>query len=644
MALKMTIGGVPRSMFVNSLNVADRLGQAPTASIDIREVVPTTLVTVGEEVVIYDDAVTETIRQSVPSPNPPGLRYEPSNEGSIEAVVPHQTRASGTIEGIFANLYNLPDLRLLGVVADMFIFGGYVMDGWASQWVQLGLYFKVSDGNYYYAARFYTGTYGVNHTFIISTTKVELDTSVRMSVTWTTTTNTALEIFINGTSEGTATATGAMTRTTPTDPDTIHLSGKGANYGIGQYFADIRIWDDVRTPTEISTNKFTRLTGADLTDANLEAYWMCDEMTGTTCNDSGPNNNDATLLDDGDGFLIWRVAPDPWLPNSGPTCTDATVPLRYFGGRVNSANYVISEIDATTGKMLIIQHIGLIGYAEACNRKIVDENFMSTHDGKYYCNYLGLHLLDPEGIGYGCIPNGSATFAVPDWTAATCKKALDDIYTATGWIWYIDPYKELRYHAQGYKTAPFNIADADSPSYYLANSMTVDLDKQDYFNQILARIALQVAGVTNTYLIRISNTAEIVARATAEGTSGVYTHWVDITNAASLDQGIALAQGLLTNGSTMGKIVNYTTRTGGLRPGQTQSIENADLGVSGTFLIESVEVTQNYPDLYYKVTASSWKRYKNSSLQNTLTSALNAVRNWTQSLTSYNDVPYVPTY
>jgi len=44
------------------------------------------------------------------------------------------------------------------------------------------------------------------------------------------------------------------------------------------------------------------------------------------------------------------------------------------------------------------------------------------------------------------------------------------------------------------------------------------------------------------------------------------------------------------------------------------------------------------------VTASSWKRYKNSALQNTLQSNFNATRNWTQALATITDVPYVPTY
>jgi len=631
------VGGNWRSIFVDSLKLNHRLGQPSTAMFDIREALPGTLVTQGQEVIIYSGDV-ETINQTVPSPNPPGLRYESGSQGYIRADITHDARTSGTIEGVFANLYNLPDLSLppFSRTTDYFAVGGILTQFDGSSWVEFGIYWKYSDKKYYYAVKFYTS--GSNETYIISTSTVVLDTSTRLSVTWTTTTNTALELYINGTSEATGTATGSMTRSTPTTDDVVAITGKGAPE-IGQYFADIRIWRDVRTATEIDDNAFTRLTGADLTDTNLDLYWMCDEGTGTTITDSGTYGNDGTLTDEGDGYLKWSTAPDPWLANSGPSCTSAEVAEVYFGGRVSSVSYELQE------PSVLIQHVKLIDYSEVCNRRVVNQNFMSSHDGKYYCNYIGLHILAPEGIGYGCIPAGSSTFSVPDWTAATAKKALDDVYTATGWIWYIDPYKELRYHAIGYKTAPWNIADADDPSHYLANSMSVTLDRNDYYNQILARIMLQVAGVQTTEQIRISNTAEIVARAAAEGTTGIYQHWEDITNAASLEQGISLAQGMLTNASTMGKTVTYTTRNPvGLKVGQTQTIENSSLGISGSFLIESIDVTMRYPDMYYKVTASSWKRYKNSTLQNTLLSNFNAGRNWTQALSNFVDVAYVPTY
>jgi hypothetical protein len=100
----------------------------------------------------------------------------------------------------------------------------------------------------------------------------------------------------------------------------------------------------------------------------------------------------------------------------------------------------------------------------------------------------------------------------------------------------------------------------------------------------------------------------------------------------------------ITNASTMGQTVKYQMRHPCLRVGMTQTIQNADLGVSGTFLIEQLDIAQVYPDLVCTVTASSWKRYKNSSLVNMLANSFQAVRNWTQAYASYTVVPYTPTH
>jgi hypothetical protein len=292
----------------------------------------------------------------------------------------------------------------------------------------------------------------------------------------------------------------------------------------------------------------------------------------------------------------------------------------------------------------LIQHITLIDYSEAANRHIVGENFLSSHSGKYFAQYVGSHCLAPEGIGYYCVPNGSPSMAAPDWRTALAKKALDDIYTSTEWMWYVDPYKEFRYQPRGYKLAPFNIADTDSPSNYLVNSMVVTLDKSDYYNRLKARIQLNVSGVATNQIITISNDAEIAAMAAREGTSGVYEHWEDITNAGTVEQGIDMGQGMLYKASTLGMTVNYQTLKPGLRAGQVQTIQNAEFGLSGDFLIEQVNIVQTYPVLKYSVTATSWLRYKNSALTNTLVTALNSAKNWigataTQSTVYLNPLP-----
>jgi hypothetical protein len=55
---------------------------------------------------------------------------------------------------------------------------------------------------------------------------------------------------------------------------------------------DVRLWDDVRTASELSVNKFLTLTGS---ESGLVGYWPMSEGTGTTTADATANGNDGTI-------------------------------------------------------------------------------------------------------------------------------------------------------------------------------------------------------------------------------------------------------------------------------------------------------------------------------------------------------------
>jgi hypothetical protein len=282
---------------------------------------------------------------------------------------------------------------------------------------------------------------------------------------------------------------------------------------------------------------------------------------------------------------------------------------------------------------VVEQSVVCEGYAALCSRYRVNINFVNPHPGKYYVQYIGEHILDDDGIGYGCIPEGSRIINVSDWKNKFAMAALNEVRDSTNWLWYIDPYKELRYHPRGFKAAPWNIASTDVPAHYLADSLTVSEDKGGYYNRLHARVRyVDDLDAEHIIMITVSDDAEIAARAAAEGGNGIYDHYEDLTGAMSPEHGLDQAHGMISAASTLGKVVNYATIETGLRVGQVQTITEPDLGLSGEFLIESVssEFRQG-TIIVYKVQASSWLKPKVEPLSDLLASALESKKNWWES-------------
>ena len=68
---------------------------------------------------------------------------------------------------------------------------------------------------------------------------------------------------------------------------TIGVEGDGSNNLFDGLIDEGRIWDDIRTPTEIADNDCTELTGG---EANLQGYWKLNN----DATDETSNNNDLT--------------------------------------------------------------------------------------------------------------------------------------------------------------------------------------------------------------------------------------------------------------------------------------------------------------------------------------------------------------
>ncbi len=130
---------------------------------------------------------------------------------------------------------------------------------------------------------------GNPETTVVSATSVNTGDWVHIAATRDAATG-ALEVFVDGQSDGTATSTNLAALTAST---TITIGGNSID---GRYFDglidEVRIWNVVRTPTQIQATMNAKLAG---NETGLVAYWSFDDAGALTQPDASPSNADATV-------------------------------------------------------------------------------------------------------------------------------------------------------------------------------------------------------------------------------------------------------------------------------------------------------------------------------------------------------------
>lgn len=128
---------------------------------------------------------------------------------------------------------------------------------------------------------------------------------------------------------------------------------------------EVRIWDDIRTISELNYNRYSELAG---TDANLLAYYKMSDGSGTSLTDDSPNSYTGTLV-------------------NGTAWVSSTVPHPYAGGTGISGNpYQIANI---SNLVYLSQHSSDWGkyFIQTANidfgsdKTLVDWNGDGTADG-----------------------------------------------------------------------------------------------------------------------------------------------------------------------------------------------------------------------------------------------------------------------
>lgn len=599
MTVKLKIGGTIRHALAGTINVVERLKGQNTARFKIREALPGTSFTRGQEVIIYDDARTESVLVTIDpltQIGPPGLIwvYE-INNGFVTAtsiVMSTSQWKEGTFEVIF-------NVREAGEFTDAWPGLAVAADGGDTLGINMAIgratmddpvRFKIHVFSYIGGNQYQADLYS-DVAFEFSSA-----TAYRLTVTWDydDVGTTTWKFYINGTLHDTDTTSGtALTNSGRMLVENGYFPFPQAS----QYTSDVRLWEVARLEAAIDADKFERLVGD---EAFLLAYWKCDEMTGTTAFDSTANNYDGifTPYEEAGDLPGWGFSNDPWTDEY--PLEDAieyqVKDYRYFGGR-------IEKVETTKLSNNVIESdLSCLGFAEVFDRRLVAGNYSSKVAAHVIWSLYWLYL-STEAIGVYTIPEG-AGIGSAGYNYCTMRKALDEIVKRGDYLWRVDMYKELRYDQRVDKPAPFGIDSGTPTNYFDFDCKTL---KGDYYNKIRAHIRVLVGADYVDYFIIAQDDAEIAARAAAEGGSGIYEHYEDLAQVQTVQQGISIVLAMLDRATTIGQDVSYKTFEHGLRPGMLQPIYHEDYDVDDDFTIESVTTEQVEGHIQYSILATTAK-------------------------------------
>jgi gliding motility-associated-like protein len=232
---------------------------------------------------------------------------------------------------------------------------------------------KKSPGGGTQGYAFYVNSWGSSDRKLVfeATTGTFLSTSTIPNDTWT-------HVAVSVTSAGAATmyingvASGSGNVTIPTSSNTLSIGAFGSNsyFYFNGGLDEIRIWNVAKTASEINTYKSSDVRGF----ANLDLYYKLNEGTGTTANDSSPNNNPGTL----NNFAL-SGSRSNWVSSSfqdvatisgnSNVCLGSTTNLVHTatGGTWSSATTSVATIDANGIVTAVAAGTSIISYTYTYN-------------------------------------------------------------------------------------------------------------------------------------------------------------------------------------------------------------------------------------------------------------------------------------
>jgi hypothetical protein len=165
-----------------------------------------------------------------------------------------------------------------------------------------------------------------------------------------------------------------------------------------------------------------------------------------------------------------------------------------------------------------------------------------------------------------------------------CEAASDG---TTTYIYRFDARRNLFFEIQSTHLAPWNVSNSDA---FVGCTYGKTLEK--FANSATITPQNSTGDTIDSTLVRTyNNVPSIDARAAIEGGTGYHEIVVASGSANASMDATTLAESIAKTYGEVPTTVQYSTYRGGLRAGHLQTIVISSLGVSGTFLIDSVSLS-----------------------------------------------------
>jgi len=305
--------------------------------------------------------------------------------------------------------------------------------------------------------------------------------------------------------------------------------------------------------------------------------------------------------------LIILTTAAGYIPDVGQDIQVKEDSVVIWGGVIKSLTVDKLQSGLGTDKKLEIT-VSSDGYKSIPSRRTVNLTYDQKTAG-FVVDAIAT-ILSTEGITAGSINAGASVVGENgeyDAICKSCAEVLDDMATASGYIWYIDEDKNLSFFEPNVVvSAAHDIVEGGAFTDFAIESYEIGLDP--YANKVFVRGGIGDDGVVVSAYAE--DTTEQTARIASEGGTGVYGAVITDTNIYTTADAQAAADIALRRNGVIPRTLVISSGTNDWWPGTKLKVNLPTLGLAADtyFLIEDVTLEDvDGINLRSRITATSRK-------------------------------------